>query len=84
MPSISTAEQRTLGRKIAEIIEPLPRDERLLFLIACLYGEAKAQGLSASQVVEKTAFVVRIHERGIKPLSILLSDTKCPTCGGAL
>lgn len=69
---------------MAAISAPLPRDERLLLYIAALYGESKSQGLSASQIVEHVARIVRIHESGIHPLAIVLEDTRCPTCGGAL
>jgi uncharacterized protein YoaH (UPF0181 family) len=84
MPTVTTEQQRELGEKLAQIIEPFPRDERLLLLVAGLYGEGMSQGMSASQIVEFVARIVRVHERGISPLAITLEDTRCPTCGGVL
>lgn len=84
MPQVTQQQQRELGASLAKLIEPFPRDQRLLLLIAGLYGEAKAQGLSSSQLIEHVVRIVKIHERGVSPVAITLLDSHCPTCGGVL
>lgn len=84
MPILDQASQRALGSRMAELAAPLPRDQRLLLYLAGFFGEAKRQGLNASQMIEYVARIVRIHERGMLPVSIVLEDSKCPTCGGLL
>ena len=69
---------------MADLMNPFPRDERLLLLIAGFYGECKAQGKNASQMIEFATRIIQIHERGVLPVNIVLEDTHCPTCGGVL
>jgi len=84
MPTLSQAEQRSLGAQLAAIAEPLPRDQRLLLYVAAFYGEARAQGLSPSQASEFAVRTIRIHERGLLPAHLVFRESSCPTCGGAL
>lgn len=64
MPNLSSKDQWEVGRKLAELVEPFPLDQRLLVFIAGLYGEARRQGMSSSAVVDLVQRVVALHEQG--------------------
>lgn len=64
MPNLTSREQWELGSRLGKLIETLPLDQRLLLLIAGLYGEARAQGLSPSSLLELVQRVVLQHEQG--------------------
>jgi hypothetical protein len=84
MPTLTREQARDIGGKLADLMAPFPRDERLLLLIAGFYGECKAQGKNADQMIEFATRIIKIHERGVLPVQIVLEDTTCPTCGGVL
>jgi uncharacterized protein YoaH (UPF0181 family) len=84
MPNLTREQQRDVGGRLASIIEPFPRDERLLLLLAGFYGESCKQGLSAGQAIDLAIRTIKIHERGLLPAAVAVQQVTCPSCGGVL
>lgn len=79
MPNLTVEQQRELGVAVAKLLTPMPLDERLLLLVACLYGEGRSQGLTASEVVHFCERICAIHEAGA--LVHAARSQACPLCG---
>ena len=80
MPKLTVDEQRKLGAALAAILQPLPNDQRLLFLMACFYGEARSQGLVSGEMVAYCERLCAIHEQHT-PIHLVRSLVNCPLCG---
>lgn len=75
-------EQRALGARIVAPLDGLPEDQRLVVLIAVVYGEGRNQGLGANALTALFSRLVRIHEQGGSHLNqIVRALPECPTCG---
>lgn len=79
MPNLTVDQQRELGGAIAALIRPLPNDERLLLLVAALYGEGRSQGQTIGELVDFCERILSIHERGVSVT--LVRSVACPLCG---
>ncbi len=79
MPNLTLDQQRQLGTDVAKLLTPLPADERLLLLVACLYGEGRSQGLTSGEVVAFCERICAIHEQGA--LVQVARSNACPLCG---
>jgi hypothetical protein len=80
MPDLSRESQRKLGTELATLIEPFPLDQRLLLLIAGLYGESRRQGMGASAIIDLVTRVVLVHEAGQLIHNAADLGTLCPRC----
>jgi hypothetical protein len=79
MADLTVQEQRALGGEVSKLLGGLPAADRLLLLVACLYGEGRAQGLSAGDVVNFTDRICAIHAAGV--LVQAAASRTCPLCG---
>jgi hypothetical protein len=77
MPNLTKEEQHALGARLAAVIEPLPRDQRLLALLAGFYGESRSQGLSADGMLQLAQRVITLHEQGV---SVILPGAYTGVC----
>jgi hypothetical protein len=85
MPDLSSKQQWQVGTDLAKLIEPFPLDQRLLLLIAGLYGESRAQGYNPSSLIDLVTRVVLVHDQG-QLIATPGADlgALCPTCRRAL
>ncbi len=81
MPNLSVDEQRKLGAALGALLQPLPNDQRLLLLVAALYGEGRSQGLVSGEIVAFCERICAVHEQGVSVQ--VVRSTACPLCGSA-
>ena len=79
MPNLTVEEQHALGTAVAKLLKPMPEHERLLLLVACLYGEGRSQGLTSGEVVSFCERICAIHEQGVAVQAV--RSVACPLCG---
>lgn len=79
MAELTVKQQHELGTAVAKLLAPVPNDERLLLLVACLYGEGRSQGLRAAEVTAFCERICAIHEQGV--LVVQARALRCPLCG---
>jgi hypothetical protein len=79
MPNLTIEQQRAIGGEVARLLAPLPENERLLLLTACLYGEGTSQGLTQGEIVAFCERITQVHAAGVTIQRAL--SRECPLCG---
>lgn len=79
MPKLTIEEQRELGTAVAKLLSPMPENERLLLLTACLFGEGTSQGLTQGEIVAFVERITLVHLAGVTIQQALAVE--CPLCG---